>query len=146
MNGKPSYAMELLSPRLQFTATRRRPDLQSFRSHGSFPKAFGLVSSSDENQVVCRTLRRRSCCWPTALVSLLTVRQSKRGHSCCVESKQWHSPALTWSRKRKVSTTASPSHRLSCSMLSAEVLATDTEDVLATTTDSPDSFITAARV
>lgn len=29
-------------------------------------------------------------------------------------------------------------------MLSAEVLATDTEDVLATTTDSPDSSMTAA--
>ena len=31
-----------------------------------------------------------------------------------------------------------------CSMLSAEVLAVDTDDVLATTTDNPDSTMTAA--
>ena len=48
------------------------------------------VSSSDENQVVCRTLRRGSYCWPTALVSLLSVRQSKRGHRGCVECRQQH--------------------------------------------------------
>ena len=65
----------LICKLLEDTAACRRPQ---------------AVSSSDENQVVCRTLRRGSCCWPTALVSLLSVRQSKRGHRGCVECRQQH--------------------------------------------------------